>query len=252
MRLLSLIFCLSLFLFSVQSCKDACEDIDCGQNGICVDGTCECDEGYLGTNCERTVCDDLNCGPNGTCNLSTASCDCDEGYSGTNCENNVCDNIDCGDNGTCDTTTGACLCNEGYEGNNCEDEIRAKHFGTYTGDLTGCIPIIIVSFIPADDLEALKTTPLEIFASDQGVLFVTIGSMSAVLDLNVEANITEEEFLIPAFGQTVDVGGQSLTIDGMGTGTLVDENTMELNLDLVFDLGAAMLEQQCTVTFVKE
>ena len=39
--------------FFMPACnKDACKDVNCGANGICIDGTCECDPGYEGTNCE--------------------------------------------------------------------------------------------------------------------------------------------------------------------------------------------------------
>ena len=31
---------------------DSCADIDCGDHGSCVDGVCECEEGYDGENCE--------------------------------------------------------------------------------------------------------------------------------------------------------------------------------------------------------
>ena len=43
------LFCFSLFMFS---CTDPCADIVCGDNGVCDDGTCLCDEGYEGTACE--------------------------------------------------------------------------------------------------------------------------------------------------------------------------------------------------------
>lgn len=45
---LFLLFALALGVFvSLNSCgeKDACEDKDCG-NGVCLDGTCDCDAGY--------------------------------------------------------------------------------------------------------------------------------------------------------------------------------------------------------------
>ena len=35
---------------------DPCDAIDCGINGTCVTGDCECDEGYTGTNCETAKC----------------------------------------------------------------------------------------------------------------------------------------------------------------------------------------------------
>lgn len=251
MRILNLLFCFTLVLFSIQSCNDPCDDINCGPNGTCVDGTCECDPGFLGANCDQTLCDTIDCGPNGTCNPSTGECECDLGFSGPNCETNLCDTIDCV-NGDCNPTTGACTCNEGFEGEDCGIEIRAKHFGVYSGDLTDCIPAFLITLIPADDREALETTPLEIFASDDGITLVTIGSMSAVLDLNVDADVTEDSFTIPEFSQSVDVQGQVITITGEGTGQLLDENNMVLDLNLVFNLGAVTLMQDCTVSFVKQ
>lgn len=36
---------------TMTSCGDNCKDVECN-TGICVDGTCECPDGYEGTNCE--------------------------------------------------------------------------------------------------------------------------------------------------------------------------------------------------------
>ncbi len=53
--------------------EDACADIDCGANGECVDGTCDCDEGFEGETCTDAVRDkfigqfgmtDIVCGVN--------------------------------------------------------------------------------------------------------------------------------------------------------------------------------------------
>lgn len=49
LHLLTLLVCICLF-----SCSDNCKDLDCG-NGTCDDGTCICDEGYEGTNCQTLV-----------------------------------------------------------------------------------------------------------------------------------------------------------------------------------------------------
>lgn len=38
---------------SFNSCTtDPCKDVDCGENGTCVEGICVCDAGYSGANCE--------------------------------------------------------------------------------------------------------------------------------------------------------------------------------------------------------
>ncbi|MBN8677773.1 MAG: hypothetical protein J0M29_06075 [Chitinophagales bacterium] len=44
-------FILGAFLLFTPSCADNCKDVDCG-TGVCVDGTCECGDGFEGTNCE--------------------------------------------------------------------------------------------------------------------------------------------------------------------------------------------------------
>lgn len=35
-----------------SSCKDPCKDINCN-DGVCLEGTCLCDDGYEGVNCEK-------------------------------------------------------------------------------------------------------------------------------------------------------------------------------------------------------
>ena len=50
---------LILLIFSIFisfSCNDPCDLVDCGQNGICIDGDCECDPGYSGKFCENQTC----------------------------------------------------------------------------------------------------------------------------------------------------------------------------------------------------
>ena len=48
-RLTFFIFLTTLFL---ASCSDPCDDVNCGANGSCDDGICNCDEWFEGTNCE--------------------------------------------------------------------------------------------------------------------------------------------------------------------------------------------------------
>lgn len=51
------LFLLPLFIFgaflavTTTSCGDKCKDVECN-TGTCLDGTCECSDGFEGTNCE--------------------------------------------------------------------------------------------------------------------------------------------------------------------------------------------------------
>jgi hypothetical protein len=52
-KLLSLATALTLGLASLNSCtEDKCKDVTCDNGGACVDGTCECADGYEGTTCQ--------------------------------------------------------------------------------------------------------------------------------------------------------------------------------------------------------
>lgn len=77
----------------LAGCGDKCDDVNCGPNGTCVEGTCNCDPGYSGAMCETNVCDDSDCGPNGTCDPVTGACDCEDGYVGDNCDKTVVDDL---------------------------------------------------------------------------------------------------------------------------------------------------------------
>jgi hypothetical protein len=41
-------------MITQNSCRDPCKDVECN-NGVCEEGTCKCDAGYEGTNCETAV-----------------------------------------------------------------------------------------------------------------------------------------------------------------------------------------------------
>lgn len=45
----------AVILLILNGCGDACEDTTCRNNGICVDGTCECPLFYEGDFCEDEV-----------------------------------------------------------------------------------------------------------------------------------------------------------------------------------------------------
>jgi hypothetical protein len=57
-KLLSLATALTLGLASLNSCtEDKCKDVTCDNGGACVDGTCECADGYEGTTCQTKMTD---------------------------------------------------------------------------------------------------------------------------------------------------------------------------------------------------
>ncbi len=124
------LFFIILLLFAgavcFTSCKDECEDVNCQNGGTCIEGDCECPEGFTGINCQTELqpdpCENITCENGGTCN--DGNCDCQEGFTGTNCETVVdpCENVTCENGGTCND--GNCDCQEGFTGANCETVVE--------------------------------------------------------------------------------------------------------------------------------
>lgn len=84
-KLVYLCFAVVLFTACGDDPIDPCAGVDCGSNGTCMTGICDCEDGYSGDNCEIfDPCFDVDCGDNGTCIDGT--CDCEDGYYGDSCE----------------------------------------------------------------------------------------------------------------------------------------------------------------------
>eukprot|EP00941_MAST-03F_sp_MAST-3F-sp1_P004119 g4119.t1 len=100
---------------------------NCGSHGVCNagmngDGTCICDVGWKGSQCNESTCPAGGCGAQGKCGAT--GCICDLGFSGSKCENyDKCirgQDLDllkyppnCGRYGTCNEATGTCSCSDG-------------------------------------------------------------------------------------------------------------------------------------------
>ncbi|KAM3874145.1 tenascin-like [Diretmus argenteus] len=87
--------------------------VDCGENGRCVGGVCVCSDGFFGEDCSQTNCPN-NCLGRGRC--VDGECVCDEPWTGFDCSELICPK-DCYDRGSC--VNGTCYCEEGYTGEDC-------------------------------------------------------------------------------------------------------------------------------------
>ncbi|MEM6262971.1 MAG: hypothetical protein AAGI38_10720 [Bacteroidota bacterium] len=87
---------LSMCLFPACD-QDGCDDLNCQNGGVCVDGSCDCPEGVLGKECEIVLdpCDVKACvaGQTDTCAVgaSGARCVCSFGFEGEQCEDSWAD-----------------------------------------------------------------------------------------------------------------------------------------------------------------
>jgi hypothetical protein len=64
------------------SCVSFCAGIDCGPNGTCTGGNCQCRNGFTGSRCQNAPdpCANVSCGPNATC--AQGACVCKNGFTG--------------------------------------------------------------------------------------------------------------------------------------------------------------------------
>lgn len=56
--------------------------VDCGTHGVCMGGSCRCEEGWTGEACDQRVCSPL-CVKHGTC--KDGKCECNQGWNGEHC-----------------------------------------------------------------------------------------------------------------------------------------------------------------------
>ncbi|GFT69619.1 teneurin-a [Trichonephila clavipes] len=102
-----------------------CEVNDCNNQGICVAGKCKCRPGYKGNHCEGVDCLDPFCAGHGAC--VNGQCWCKTGWRGVNCSE--ADNRlsrcfpDCNKHGVYDLESERCICFDHWAGPDCS---RAK------------------------------------------------------------------------------------------------------------------------------
>uniref|UniRef100_A0AAZ1X832 EGF-like domain-containing protein n=1 Tax=Oreochromis aureus TaxID=47969 RepID=A0AAZ1X832_OREAU len=116
--------------------KRRCQPANCSEHGDCVDGHCQCHDGWQGAACDSLVCQPSACGPHGICTAN--GCVCDAGWRGKNCSqeclagfygdgcNQTCS---CVSGGSCDPVHGRCTCPPGFHGNYCEQVCPLGFYG---------------------------------------------------------------------------------------------------------------------------
>uniref|UniRef100_A0A8C5N044 Tenascin-X n=1 Tax=Leptobrachium leishanense TaxID=445787 RepID=A0A8C5N044_9ANUR len=94
---------------------------DCHDQGRCMDGRCYCFEGYFGSDCGSKGCPN-NCHDRGQC--EDGVCVCDSGFSGVDCGIKTCPS-DCHNRGKCED--GVCVCTSGFTGVDCGSKTCPKN-----------------------------------------------------------------------------------------------------------------------------
>ena len=115
-------YTLHLNITKLTSAQFPCPN-DCNGHGLCEQGKCNCDTGFIGLDCSRNVCPVL-CSGNGQ--YLRGGCKCDPGYFGIECEAKralTCAQSDlpCTGHGLC--IAGHCVCNKNYFGEDCEQQV---------------------------------------------------------------------------------------------------------------------------------
>ena len=121
-----------------------CYGVTCSGRGICTDAdgayNCNCDEGYIGRDCEisESDCRLEFCNGRGEC-MEDFSCKCDTGFAGNICQVNIDDCVNsrnCSGNGQCTDGVNdySCDCDSGYSGRDCEVKLDQLCVGSDCGD----------------------------------------------------------------------------------------------------------------------
>ncbi|XP_028280919.1 N-acetylglucosamine-1-phosphodiester alpha-N-acetylglucosaminidase [Parambassis ranga] len=133
--------------------QQQCQPANCSGHGDCVDGRCQCQDGWQGAACDSLVCQLTACGPHGVCTAN--GCVCDAGWRGQNCSQECLSGFygdgcnytcSCVNGGSCDPVHGSCTCPPGFRGNACEQVCPLGFFGSscaqecHCDDLCPCDP----------------------------------------------------------------------------------------------------------------
>ncbi|MEO0468475.1 MAG: hypothetical protein AAF206_02550 [Bacteroidota bacterium] len=164
-----------MFLFACQ--QDPCRDISCLNGGICLDGFCDCPEGFIGPDCgiELDPCQQLNC--------VVATTDSCLRFSSTEAK---------------------CMCRFGFEGDRCEDSWEDKYEGGFSAG-ESCNGTVIGFNMQVDRGPDPQQITFSNFHNQTGIGTRVVGKL-------ISSNIISIEQQFMTFGQVSGAG--SIDADG--------------------------------------
>ena len=89
----------------------------CNGRGTFLSGSCTCNSGFVGSDCQYYCDPTTTCSGHGTCS-HWGTCQCDSNYVGHRCDSQCHANTTCSGHGTC-TSIGTCICDPCYHGDDC-------------------------------------------------------------------------------------------------------------------------------------
>eukprot|EP00456_Euglypha_rotunda_P024298 TRINITY_DN1992_c0_g1_i3.p1 TRINITY_DN1992_c0_g1~~TRINITY_DN1992_c0_g1_i3.p1 ORF type:complete len:1124 (+),score=69.00 TRINITY_DN1992_c0_g1_i3:146-3373(+) len=115
--------CSCLSPYFGEHCEHASCEKNCSGHGECLNNTCHCEIGWIGSNCEKpgsTGCEDPTCSHHGVCvldKMNNSFCQCHSPYFGSHCQHSNCSDS-CSGRGQC--VDFQCVCDETSYGSKCE------------------------------------------------------------------------------------------------------------------------------------
>merc|ERR1712100_904665 len=108
--------------FAGASCQLSPCPKNCNNNGKCVSGKCQCNNGWQGDACTTykfclEVSQTHKCSGHGECDEASKTCKCASGFSGKTCSDTECPRM-CSGHGECIKGSG-CKCADTHMGNDC-------------------------------------------------------------------------------------------------------------------------------------
>lgn len=163
--------CLLSLGFLLACEKDPCAELECLNGGQCLDGLCDCPEGYIGADCGIGLdpCAQADCDP-----LRTDSCL------------------------ALSFSEARCICIRGFEGDKCEDRWEDKFVGSYNASevCNGTGELFPMTLSIGPDPQTITLAGLN---NQSGVATKVVGSL-------INATVFDIKLQFMAFGSVSGAG----------------------------------------------